>query len=431
MEKPPLLIWVTACFFKLLGVSEFSARLGSALSGVAIAGLLHAWMLKKKTVLAAWLNTLILLSTFGFLRGCHVGETDILLSLGCVVALIGLERVDEFDLNGWYFFWIGFAVALMTKGAASVILPVTALLFALVQGWRAERWNRACGIGMLLFLLLVLPWHLMMLHRFGEGFWSEYFGLHVWARATRQIEDHTTRWWYYLKVVLVSAPPYVLFYPAALSNAFRKKRWRVWGIFSVVVFAFFTVVQTRLPHYVTPAYPALTVLTASYFDDRLRPYVATHRPAWFWIRWIAAGVAIFAGSALLTRSARGGLHTARLANGTILRRDTDEVDVLRAAFGHARPIAGTLLVWHMDKTSIATEIYYSGRPVQQVQLLPVPEGVPTDRYTFNPEPLNEAVQSQPRLILLDKSLVRELPPGFTYSPIQSGKTVELGSIVRK
>ena len=41
LEKPPLMIWITAAFFKLFGVSEFCARAGSALSGVAIVALLQ------------------------------------------------------------------------------------------------------------------------------------------------------------------------------------------------------------------------------------------------------------------------------------------------------------------------------------------------------------------------------------------------------
>ncbi|HEV2618487.1 MAG TPA: glycosyltransferase family 39 protein, partial [Acidobacteriaceae bacterium] len=178
MEKPPLLIWTTAIFFKLFGVSEFSARIGSALSGVAIISLLHAWVLRRKSVLTAWLNTLMLLGTFGFLRACRVGETDVLLSLGCMVALMGLAQINEFDLRGWYLFWGGFAVALMTKGAASLVIPVTALLFGGLQRWKMQRLSKACWMGLLLFLVLVLPWHLMMIYRFGDRFWSEYFGAH-------------------------------------------------------------------------------------------------------------------------------------------------------------------------------------------------------------------------------------------------------------
>src|ERR1051325_5322266 len=35
-EKPPLFMWMTALFYRLFGVSEFWARLPSALSGIAL-----------------------------------------------------------------------------------------------------------------------------------------------------------------------------------------------------------------------------------------------------------------------------------------------------------------------------------------------------------------------------------------------------------
>src|ERR1700748_2863345 len=64
-EKPPLMFWITAAFFKIFGVSDFWARAGSAFSGVAIVALLHGWLVRRNDTLAAWLSTVILLSTFG------------------------------------------------------------------------------------------------------------------------------------------------------------------------------------------------------------------------------------------------------------------------------------------------------------------------------------------------------------------------------
>ncbi len=93
-EKPPLMLWITAAFFKLFGINEFWARAGSALSGVAIVALLHGWLTGRKDNLAAWLSSFILLSTFGFLHVCRVGEMDVLLSLGCCIALCGLTAIQ-------------------------------------------------------------------------------------------------------------------------------------------------------------------------------------------------------------------------------------------------------------------------------------------------------------------------------------------------
>ena len=96
-EKPPLFLWLTTLCFRFFGLSAFSARLVSALSGVATVAVLHAFAIKRQSEnaqLTAWLSTFILLATLGFERLAHVGETDILLALTCSVALVGLSLLQ-------------------------------------------------------------------------------------------------------------------------------------------------------------------------------------------------------------------------------------------------------------------------------------------------------------------------------------------------
>jgi hypothetical protein len=251
------------------------------------------------------------------------------------------------------------------------------------------------------------------------------------ARAAHQIEGHISPWWYYFLVLLVSAPPFVLLYPAAIIRALRRAEFSAWAVFSLVVVGFFSMVQTRLPHYIAPAYPALAVLTAVYVGDWLRPLLSERYPAAFWVKLGSATAAICVASVLLTAPARKGLHSATLYDGTVLPDNKDSVALLREAFRQPQPISGPLLLWRQGRImSIATDVFYSQRRVQQVQLLPVPTETLTDKYTFQPEPLSEAVTFEPQLILLDRSLIQQIPPEFTYKPIQAGKTVELGSIVR-
>ena len=105
---------------------------------------------------------------------------------------------------------------MMTKGAASIVLIIAALLFAALERWNSTRLGRSFWLGLSLFLVAVLPWHLYMFHGFGASFLTEYLGFHVLARATHQIEEHITHWWYYLWVLLISAAPFVLLYPFAI-----------------------------------------------------------------------------------------------------------------------------------------------------------------------------------------------------------------------
>src|SRR5271170_1745343 len=111
----------------------------------------------------------------------------------------------------------------MTKGAASIVLILTILLLAAFERWNLTRLGRSFWVGLLLFLLAVFPWHLYMFHLYGNSFLTEYLGFHVLSRATHQIEDHITHWWYYSWVLLISAAPFVLLYPLAIADSFRRK----------------------------------------------------------------------------------------------------------------------------------------------------------------------------------------------------------------
>ena len=432
-EKPPLMPWITAIFFRFFGINEFWARAGSALSGVAIVALLHSWLMSRRDALAAWLSTLILLSTFGFLHVCRVGEMDALLSLGCCLALCGLTAIQDGRLNGWYLFWAGLAVSLMTKGAACIVLVLTAALFAAFERWNPKRLGKNFWLGLSLFLLAVLPWHIYMADRFGDSFLSEYLGFHVVARATHQIEDHITYWWYYFWVLLISAAPFALLYPLAIIDSFRRKQLRAWSIFALVVVGFFTVIQTRLPHYIAPAYPAFAIVTSIFLADRLRALEQKHKqsPTSFWIKATLLITATCLVSALLTGGPRRKLHQAKVGPDTV-SAEKESIELLREVFYPPQTVEGSLLVWwEGNARSIATSVFYSRRPVQQIQLQPSSSQPATDKYLFQPVPLDDALASGPHMILLDRYLVPQIPSEFSYHPILSGRSMEVGVIARR
>jgi 4-amino-4-deoxy-L-arabinose transferase-like glycosyltransferase len=436
LEKPPLELWLTALSFKLFGVSEFAARLVSALSGVALVGLIHAWLTLRRNALTAWLSTIFLLATFGFLRAARVGEMDVLLSLGCTLALIGLAELTRDAAppsnRGWYVFFAGFAIALMTKGAASITLPLTlAGVFAL-QPTLLRRLRIDFFLSLALFLAVVLPWHLFMLHRFGNLFLSNYLGLHVLARATSQIEGHITPWWYYLRVLLISAAPFVLLYPIAILEAFRKpslRPLRVFALFALITLLLFTLVQTRLPHYIVPLYPALSLLTASWLAERLSS-LTPGRTA----KFALAAAALYLLSAWITSAPRIALHSPRLPNDVAIPDNREQAILLKQAFRdpQTQSISGPLLIWRAGTyTPIPAAVFYASRQVQHVTLGPVPATIPRDKYTFDPIPLTSAITPQPTLILLDRNLLPQLPPNLTFHPIATSTTLTLGTLTHR
>jgi len=425
-EKPPLGLWFTAIFFRIFGVSEFWARAGSAFASIGIVALIHGFALRLRGVIAAWISTILLLSCFGFLRVARMGELDALLTLGSLLALWGLTKVAEGNLSGWYWFWIGFAVAAMTKGAASVTVPLTLVVLLIWNRWtwRDLKWPFLGGA--LIFAAVVLPWHLYMLHVFGRAFLEEYLGLHVITRATSQMEGHETPWWYYAKVLTAYTSPWLLLFPFALWWQARRRELRVWLIFAVVVLVFFSVIATRSPKYIFPAYPALALLTgdwlAAHLEERSRRFL--------WAATIAA-LAAYAAASLATKSLRRSLTTARSAAGTVLHSDREPETLLLAALRSpaGAGISGPILLWQEDTVAQLPSLLFAvRRPLQQVYLVHYPDTLSQARRYADPERLRDFVGHGPALILLEKPLVAEIPPDMEFHPIAVGKSLEAGTI---
>ena len=87
--------------------------------------------------------------------------------------------------------------------------------------------------------------------------------------------------------------------------------------------------------------------------------------------------------------------------------------------------------WEGTDRSIATSVFYSGRQVQQVLPGKPPGDAPFDRYTFAPVPLDTEVVPELRILLLDRSLVEQIPHEFVYQPIAIGRAMEAGLIHRR
>jgi 4-amino-4-deoxy-L-arabinose transferase-like glycosyltransferase len=442
IDKPPLTYWITALFFRLFGVSEFTARLGSALSAIAIVAGLHRWLFRTRDTLTAWLSTVILLSTFGFLHVARVGETDTLLSLGSLLALIGLASLlrETPSPSGWYLYWTGFAIALMSKSAASGTLFLTLLvLLAMDPNLRRSLARKTFFLGFVIFLALTLPWHLYMFHLYGQVFVRQYLGLHVLGRVAYQFDGHFTPWWYYFRVLLFSAPPWVLLYPAATVAALRTPSLRPWSAFALVQILFFSCVQTRLPHYMAPAYAPLSALTAIWIADHLRAYLHSHptaRPASAHLKFAAALAAIWILTAHVTARPRSQLHSPALPNGQTTPDNREQTALLKQVFQHPAPLVvnspGPLLDFRPGTYNpIPTVVFYANRPVQQVKLQALPLSTPTDIYAFNPQPIAQAVpDTTPHLLLIARSLLPQITANYAFQPIATSATLAIGRISR-
>ncbi|NJM97540.1 MAG: glycosyltransferase family 39 protein [Phormidesmis sp. RL_2_1] len=345
-HKPPFFMWMTAAFYQLFGVNEFSARAASALSGLGIVGCTYLISQRLYGWVSAAFASVVLLTHFAFVNYARFGTTDITLTLfiylgiyaylqaidgkrgprnehsnnpsrskreasrpaGLLSTELLLERQssDNYRLgrtenNGgrshqhseqnawWYLFWAAAASAMMTKGVAGLILPITAFIALAVdrQLWQTLR-LKSFWLGSVLALLIVLPWHAAVIFQHGQAFINQYILYHVVERSTGGIEGNDGGLNFYFLELGKNFFPWVWLLPAAfvlqVKNALMKNgpvtqagmandavadgrtadgntigHSRILLILPLLILGGFTIAGTKLVWYIVPCYPALAI----------------------------------------------------------------------------------------------------------------------------------------------------------------------------
>ncbi len=314
-DKPPLVYWLMGLVYALPGQAEWNplgtwaAALPAALASIgvmlALADTLLLWpqpglarnadLASKPQRLAeqgsptapgacSWLITpLTAALSFGLgplvMLWGRVPVSDALFSALLAGALLLCWRRYADRRQAWWMPWALLGLAMLTKGpVALVLLALTLLLFGWLQHDLAGLLRRLRPLpGLLLSLLVALPWYGLALLREGRPFWDSFFGYHNLQRFTSVVNHHLQPWWYFLPVLLIAALPATPLLLLALVRALAPLRLPPWPLqplpaatslarfaacWLLMVLAFFTLAATKLPSYWLPATPAAALLVA-------------------------------------------------------------------------------------------------------------------------------------------------------------------------
>ncbi len=177
----------------------------------------------------------------------------------------------------WFYLVCG--VAVLAKGPPAPGVAGLAILgyLVLTGEWRLLK---KCEIprGIVLALVVCLPWHFAMYLRDGTGWLNEYLSQHLLGRAFVGVFGDRGTFDYYFGQLGVGMWPWAALVPGALAALAVAGRPRtredkirlLFGIWGVTAFAFFAFVRTKFHHYVLPAVPGLAVVTAFWLDDLWR-----------------------------------------------------------------------------------------------------------------------------------------------------------------
>lgn len=203
----------------------------------------------------------------------RIAKTDAVLA-ACAVASMGALARAWLDWTrslafvpsrwNWLVFWSATALGLLVKGP---IVPMVWGLAALVLSLsvRSFRWLKPLrfGSGLLLCLLVVLPWFLAIAWKTGGSFFAESIGNDMLGKVAEGQEKHWGPPGLYLLLFFGTYWPAAAFAAMAIPFAWARRRepqvlfLLAWIVPSWIVFE---AVPTKLPHYVLPLYPAITGL---------------------------------------------------------------------------------------------------------------------------------------------------------------------------
>ena len=280
--------WRAMSSFKEFGVSDWAARVPSA-SGAFLLVLMifvHMRRFRPGGQLDAALITASSVAIIGFARGA---STDMQMAAPLCIGMLGWYAWYETGLKFWLFdlYFFG-AAATLAKGpiAPFLALCIILLFLGLRREWSALR--RTIWVpGVLMYLAMVLPWYIAV-QRENPTFVEQFFVEHNLERFATNLYQHHQPFWYYLAVALVGLMPWTVIAIRALVAAIGASvaEWKVrlnpkcylglpragdafpeflvlWALFPIV---FFTCSKSKLPGYILPAIPPLTILTGDYLN---------------------------------------------------------------------------------------------------------------------------------------------------------------------
>ena len=279
-EKPPLQYWTTAIAYELFGVSQWSSRLWTALSGFLTVLLVYAAGARLFGPDAGLYGALMLASSAGFVLAGHLNTLDMGLTLFLTLAVVAFlfaqsSRATSHENSFWmHVAWAAAAGAVLSKGLVGAVLPAGGLVAYTMLTRDFAVWRRLRLItGTLLFLALAAPWFVLV-SRANPEFPGFFFVHEHFQRFLTTVHERYQPWWFFLPVLALGLLPWTTLAPPALLRAFRREpqsrdfRPRQFLLaYAAFTLLFFSASSSKLEAYVLPMLPALALIMG---DDALR-----------------------------------------------------------------------------------------------------------------------------------------------------------------
>ncbi len=282
-EKPALLYWMMIGNFKMFGVTEWSARLGPALSGLLTIAAVWCVGRRAERVASAsdisglgfW-SALVTATSLGIIVFSRGASFDILITMTTTGALsffvlqelAETQRVRTALLGGFYAL-VG--MSLLAKGLVGIVIPFGVLIFYYLfrREWPDRHVWLSLFWGAPVALAVSAIWYGPVIARHGWLFIDQFFIQHHFARYISNKYHHPQPVYFYLLIIVPLTLPWTAFLIEGIARIRSSHLRDVDGLSKLRVFSlawlvlpilFFSFSGSKLPGYILPVLPAASLL---------------------------------------------------------------------------------------------------------------------------------------------------------------------------
>jgi 4-amino-4-deoxy-L-arabinose transferase-like glycosyltransferase len=330
-EKPPLYFWQECLSFFIFGgkINEFTARFPVAFLGFLLSFIVYFSCKKRINRNFGIFTSLIIATSLEFIMLAKYAILDIVLTFYIGLALVCYFQIYFCQENHKKFYWWAFylftGLAVMAKGVPGLVVPCGTVFFTSIMTKKFKEIFKPLYIipGVVLFLLIVLPWHIIMFHKYDPLFFNEYIIKHHLHRFLNTQNNEIGRkqpFYYYFLVILWGFFPWIFSMIAVLVD--KIKNWKslkyvekirnfdfenldnihkslaLCWVAVIWIMVFFSSSSTKLATYILPIYYPMAVIAGIVWTDYVEKKKHENAINWSvkilgWICLIGGVLAIF------------------------------------------------------------------------------------------------------------------------------------------
>lgn len=284
-EKPPLQYWASAVSLRIFGENEFAARMYTMLCGLLCILAVGYTLRRLVSPQAGWLGMGVLVASPYFLAMGGIVTLDMGLTAWTTLAVCAFlvahgAAKDDGERRRWMLLsWAAMALAILSKGLIGILFPSATIFFycLLQRDWsllKRLEWLR----GGLLFFAIVLPWHIAVSSANPE-FARFYFIHEHFERFLTKTHRREEPWWYFWPILFGGFLPWAVMLVPSWIETWRKPapadparpafHWQRFAIiWSLFITAFFSISGSKLPAYILPVFPILSLVLAAWLINQ-------------------------------------------------------------------------------------------------------------------------------------------------------------------